>query len=389
MHICFLCNEYPKEGFPHGGIGTFVKTIALQLVKSGVAVSVVGVNYENKYEEVVENGVYIYRIERHQIKGLSWFLNFRNINKCLKRIHQKVVIDIVETSELGLAFIHKIPNIKYIIRLHGGHHFFAEAERRGIDKWKGFQEKKSFKKADAFVAVSEYVKKHTELYLDFNNKSVAIINNPINFSLFKPSENPKQIKHRLVFVGTVCEKKGVRQLLEAFQEVRLNYIDATLDIYGRDWFYPDGRSYIAELQKMFTQLQMDKIRFMGTVAHNNLPNIYESANVCVFPSHIETQGLVAPEAMAMEKAVIFSKTGPGPETITDGETGFLVDPYNSKEIAEKIMRCFKNGEAVQQIGKNARIAAIDKFAINMILEKNIEFYKKLLKNKPSDKIADL
>ena len=141
MHICFLCNEYPKEGFPHGGFGTFVKTIALQLVKTGVAVSVVGVNYENKYEEVVENGVNIYRIERHQIKGLSWFLNFRDINKCLKKIHRNSAIDIVEASELGLAFIKKVPNIKYIIRLHGGHHFFAEAEKRGSGKWKGVQEK--------------------------------------------------------------------------------------------------------------------------------------------------------------------------------------------------------------------------------------------------------
>ena len=65
----------------------------------------------------------------------------------------------------------KIKNIKYVIRLHGGHHFFAEAENRGINKWKGFQEKRSFKKADAFIAVSNYVKNHTATYLSYYNKN--------------------------------------------------------------------------------------------------------------------------------------------------------------------------------------------------------------------------
>lgn len=379
MHICFLTNEYPKKGFPHGGFGTFVQTIALQLVKAGVAVSVVGVNYESNYEETVENGIAIYRIKKHQVKGLSWFLNSRDINKCLKKIHQESPISIVEASELGLAFINKVSNIKYIIRLHGGHHFFAEAEKRGIDKWKGFQEKRSFKKADAFVAVSEYVKKHTQRYLDYNNKPIEIINYPIDFRLFKPSNSPKEINQRIVFAGTVCEKKGVRQLIQAFQEIKMKFSDSELYIYGRDWTFADGRSYIGQLKEDFSSFELERIIFMGSVSHSDLPAIYESAAVCVFPSHIETQGLVAPEAMAMEKAVIFSNTGPGAETIIDGQTGFLVNPYNPSEIAQKISWCFEHQDLAQQIGKNARIAAIEQFDPEMILQRNLEFYKKAIK----------
>lgn len=378
MHICFLCNEYPKEGFPHGGFGTFVKTIALQLVKTGVAVSVVGINYESISEHKIEEGISIVRIKKHRVKGLSWLLNSMDINKVLKDIHQENPIDIIETSELGLAFIKKIESIRYIIRLHGGHHFFAEAEKRGIDKWKGFQEKRSFKKADGFIAVSEYVKKHTSLYLSYHNKPVEIINYPIDFALFNPSEQPNPIPHRLVFVGTVCEKKGVRQLIQAFQEVRLQYISAELYVYGRDWNYADGRSYITEVKKLFSELQLDKVQFMGPVFHTDLPAIYESATVCVFPSHMETQGLVAPEAMAMEKLVIFSETGPGPETIVDGETGFLINPYNASEIAEKIIFSFKNLEKTKIVGRNARVAAVEKFGSEKILKKNLEFYQSLV-----------
>ena len=35
MHLCFITNEYPQAGFPHGGMGSFVKTIAEALVEKG------------------------------------------------------------------------------------------------------------------------------------------------------------------------------------------------------------------------------------------------------------------------------------------------------------------------------------------------------------------
>ena len=57
MHICFLTNEYPKIGFPHGGLGSFVKTIAEALVANGVQVTVVGLNYVFSDETENINGV--------------------------------------------------------------------------------------------------------------------------------------------------------------------------------------------------------------------------------------------------------------------------------------------------------------------------------------------
>ena len=378
MHICFLCSEYPKEGFPHGGFGTFVKTISLQLVNAGMKVSIVGVNYTGNYEEKIENGVSIYRVEKHKTKGLSWLLNSTELNKCIRKIHRSEPISIIESSELGLAFIRKLPSIRYIIRLHGGHHFFAEAEKRGINFWKGFQEKISFNKADAFIAVSDYVKKHTEKYLSYHSKTIDIINYPIDFTLFKPSQTPQIVPYRIVFAGTVCEKKGVRELIQAFQLLKFEFVEAQLLLYGRDWLYPDGRSYIQQIQKDFTDEELHRVRFMGSVAHSELPTIYESAEICVFPSHMETQGLVVPEAMAMEKVVVFSEIGPGPETIIDGETGYLVDPYSAADIATAIGKCFAEPENSKVIGIAARKAAVIKFNPQVIFQKNVNFYKKVL-----------
>jgi glycosyltransferase involved in cell wall biosynthesis len=380
MHICFLTNEYPKEGFPHGGIGSFVKTLAVALVKHGIKVSVVGINYTPNDENETMNGVTIYRLQKSKVKGLAWYYNSKAINERIKGIHKLQSIDILETSELGFAFINKIKSIKYIIRLHGGHHFFAEGENRGINKWKGFQEKRSFIKADAFIAVSHYVKRHTEHYLSYNNKTVTYINNPIDTVLFRPIEG-KEVTRRIVFAGTVCEKKGVRQLIQAFPFVKKQFPLATLEIYGRDW-YPDGSSYIAMLkEKEFPQLgeMVQAIHFHGAIAYDEIPLKYAQAEVCVFPSHIETQGLVAPEAMAMEKAVVFTKAGPGPETITDYETGLLCDPHNPKDIADKIEWFFLNQEKKEAVGKKASAFVMKKYGLDTIVDQNRVFFESILK----------
>lgn len=379
MHICFLINEYPKEGFAHGGIGSFVKTLAVALVKKDFKVSVVGINNTAENEKQIDEGVNIYRLKRSNVKGFSWYFNAKAINKKIKKIHEQDPLDIIESSELGLAFISKIKDIKYVIRLHGGHHFFAESEKRKINKWKGFQEKKSFNKADAFIAVSQYVKIHTEKYLSYNNKPLGYISNPIDTDFFKPIAG-EESENKIVFAGTVCEKKGIRQLIQAFPLVKKEFPNATLEIYGRDWFYPNGDSYIKMLKEIeLSQLGeiVKDIRFHGSISYTNIPLVYSQASVCVFPSHMETQGLVAPEAMAMEKTVVFTKLGPGPEAIKDFETGLLCDPYNPQDIAEKIIWVFSNKAEAKTIGKKAREFVLQKYSLDSNIKQNVDFFKSL------------
>ncbi len=107
MHICFITAEYPKEGFPHGGVGTFIQTISRHLVKTGIKVSVVGVNYVQKYEQDLDQGVDIYRVPFSRTKGAVWYFNSKRVNRKLKQLHSVSPIDVIETAELGLAFIKK------------------------------------------------------------------------------------------------------------------------------------------------------------------------------------------------------------------------------------------------------------------------------------------
>ena len=121
--------------------------------------------------------------------------------------------------------------------------------------------------------------------------------------------------------------------------------------------------------------------FHGSIDYDQIPQAYAKAAVCVFPSHMETLGLVAPEAMAMEKAVVFTSLGPGSEVIEDGLTGYLCNPHQPKDIAEKILLVLQNPEKATEIGIKARQSVLQQFEIYTIAKENIEYYSELISGK--------
>ncbi len=375
MHIVFLTGEYPLHNKIHGGIGSFVQTIAKGLIKENIAVTVIGF-HSTVHSVDDDEGVRVISLSPSKAPGLKWYFNFRKLNNELHKLHSQSPISIVESPELLLAFINKIPGIKYLIRLHGGHHFFSVGENRKVNSWKGFQEKRSFNKADGFIAVSNHVKEETQKYLSYDNKPIEIINYPISIERFYPSDPAKVVRNSLVFAGTICEKKGVRQLLQALKLLQADFPDLHLKLYGRDWKFPDGKSYTDLMKESFAEIK-DSFTFYGPVEQVRLPSIYEEAEICIFPSHSETQGLVAPESMAMEKPVIFTQLGPGQETIIHGIDGWLCNPLDPIDIADKIKMALSQRDGFSEIGRRARAKVIEKFSPKKILKANIDFYRSI------------
>lgn len=379
MNICYLTHEYPKPGLNPGGVGVFLQTFIPELAKKGVKVTVLGANNSDAFEDIIVDGVRIIRIPNLKIPGINWWLIAKGLNKKLDEIHNENPLDLVEGSELAFAFLKKPKGVKFIIRLHGGHHFFAESENRKVQFWKGFQEKRSFKKADGFIAVSEYVKVHTERFLSFNQRPIEKIRYGIdpkkfNFSLDSINSNP----HSLVFVGTVCEKKGVENLVLAIQQVKEKFPNVHLDIYGKDWFFPNGVSYKDMIREKIKGELESHIQIHDPVPHEQIPEIYRSAEICIFPSFMETQGLVAPEAMAMGKIVIFTDKGPGPETIQHGVNGFLCNPLEVSSIAETIEVAFNSLDRKKEIAISASNFVQKNFGLNVILKENVSFYRQII-----------
>jgi glycosyltransferase involved in cell wall biosynthesis len=377
MHIVFLTHEYPKKDMNGGGIGSFVQFLSRELIKENIRVSIVGLNNNNTYEESEDFGVNIYRVAKSKWLFGKFFQHTKRILSKIDELSKIEEVDIVEGSELNFAFFPKKTAYKKVIRLHGGHHFFALELDKKTAFWRSYQEKKSFNKADAYIAVSTYVGKQTQKYLNINFPFTTIYNS-VDTNKFKP--NPKiQIKENsLLFVGTVCEKKGVKQLIETIPIIKRDYPKIKLNIVGRDWNFKDGSSYINYLKKNVIKDNFKaNINFIGAVPHEKITEYLNTAAICVFPSHMEAMPIAWLEALAMGKIVVASNIGPGNEAIKNYETGVLIDPYSPNEIADAIMELLETNKT--HLGKNARKDVLERFNVDSIKSQNIEFYKSLLK----------
>ena len=106
-----------------------------------------------------------------------------------------------------------------------------------------------------------------------------------------------------------------------------------------------------------------------------------SAHVCVFPSHMETQGIVILEAMACGRPVVATSRGPGPEVLgPDGECGLLVNPTDPVDIAEKICRVLDDADMAERMGARGRQRALEHFSLPPCLGRNIAFYDRQLRH---------
>jgi glycosyltransferase involved in cell wall biosynthesis len=378
MHICFISHEYPKKGINHGGIGTFLQILGRDLVKRGHFVSVVGTGQTNKAEFEEDEGVHVYRIQRSGIPKLNWIFNSYLINQKIAEIHNKTPIDIIESPEMALAFVSKIEGIKYLIRMNGGHHFFAEAENRSTAWWRAFQEKRSFSKADFVCAVSEYVAETTRRLLHLGNIPIQILYNPANTERFKISDPASTLPYTILFVGSICKKKGVEELVQAMPMVLDKYSQAKLLIVGRD--VQDARyggSFVNYLKNQITNTE-HAIEFVGPVSNSAVAEYIAKATVCVYPSYMEALPLAWLEVLSSGKPFIGSETGPGHEVVKHKETGLLVNPRNPEEIAKAIIYIFENPSEALAFGEAALKDVHERFAAAVMIEKNISYYNSIL-----------
>lgn len=280
---------------------------------------------------------------------------------------------------MAFSFSNKISGVKYLIRLHGGHHFFTETENRRINWWKGFQEKRSFKKADAIIGVSQFVVDHTSKYLSFEKKKKGVIFNPANLEKFYQADWNQSVNGSIFFAGTVCEKKGIRQLIQAMPIIKKEVPEAHLLIAGRDWKFPKtGNSYIEYVKQFIEPSVKDAILFLGPLPNQDIPRYIEEAEVCCYPSHMEAMPLAWIEVMAMGKAFVGSKLGPGPEIIKHKESGLLCNPLDPTDIAEKVIYLLKNDTEAKYMGRNAREFALANFSLEIIGKKNLDLYNSLI-----------
>jgi D-inositol-3-phosphate glycosyltransferase len=187
----------------------------------------------------------------------------------------------------------------------------------------------------------------------------------------------------ILFVGRIEPLKGIDTLLEAMalleREEWMASRSLCLAVVGGD---PDGSpeqmtEEMKRLQALRQSLGLSQlVTFLGKRDQDTLPYYYSAAEAVVVPSHYESFGLVALEAMACGTPVVASETGGLVFLVRDGETGFHVPVGDAAALAEKIGRLIREDDLRARLGRQALTYA-QRFAWPIIADQIVELYRSL------------
>ncbi|MBR3200848.1 MAG: glycosyltransferase [Mogibacterium sp.] len=150
-----------------------------------------------------------------------------------------------------------------------------------------------------------------------------------------------------LFIGRLMWYKGLRIILDALK---------LLDKSGTDFrmVFVGGGGDEQEVREYTRELGLDrKVIFTGAISdREKLRAWYSRANLFLFPSTFDTNGLVVREAAASDTASVIVAGSCASEGVTDGQNGFLIDE-NAESLAEKLTELCADPEIMKAVGKGA------------------------------------
>lgn len=185
----------------------------------------------------------------------------------------------------------------------------------------------------------------------------------------------------ILFVGRIEPLKGVDTLLRAMSILQERHPEAIrntcLAIVGGDPWRDDLDTEMARLQQLRTDLGIhDLVTFLGAKDQDILPYYYAAAEVVVMPSHYESFGMVALEAMAMGTPVIASEVGGLAHLIQPGVTGFHVPSRDPEALAARLLVLLTDKELRQKLGQQARSYA-KQYSWEAITARMVDVYQEV------------
>ncbi|NOT64760.1 MAG: glycosyltransferase [Methylotenera sp.] len=179
----------------------------------------------------------------------------------------------------------------------------------------------------------------------------------------------------LLYVGRVAFEKNIDFLLEMTKILIEKQPDVLLVVTG------EGPAE-ASLHKLAQTLNIEyNVKFIGYLDRNTeLNSCYESADVFVFASKSETQGLVILEAMAQSTPVVAIAELGTASILIEGK-GALIAPDNTLIFAEKVHQLLMNPEHSFELGKQAKAYALDKWTAKLQAERMVKFYAQCIISK--------
>ncbi len=403
MKIAFLTPEYPHADIgSSGGIGTSIRNLAVGLHAVGCSVRILV--YAQKEDAIYyDNGICIQQIKNIKVKGLSWFLTRKKLERIINKLYVLQEIDLVEVPDwTGITSFIKPRKCPIVIRLNGSDTYFCHLDNRPVKWVNKFHERRALQKADALLSVSQFTADLTNEVFGLQKK-FTIIPNSIDTNLFNYnfddiisiSSSPVIARNEailgreaggddtILYFGSLIRKKGLLELPLIFNMVIQENPIAKLILVGKD--IPDiisgTDSTWQMMQSLFTNEALQNVSYLGSVPYQEIKKQIEGATVCVFPSFAEALPVSWIEAMALQKPIVASNIGWAREVIADGVEGFLVHPKAHQQYAEKILELLDNSKMQEDFGVAARKKVIDQFSMKVVAQKSVLFYMKSIASK--------
>jgi len=388
MKILFFTNEYSHQKLPSsGGVGSFIKIIAQELLIQGHEVCVYG--FSKKKHEFQDGSVKVKFFKKYAkqfpfsefLRSLSKSLKIKSsemfflkkerqyLANQLKKYALKNNIDIIESFVFGGYTSQWDNTIPLVLRFHGSRGFWHYYLGQKKEAHLIHLEQIALENTPYTIAVSEFsavaVKDMYNLEVD------KIIYNGIDIEQFSPQDNVDELEQSIFYFGTISKAKGIDILCQVFNDVIKKYPKTTLHLIGR------GNDYWDEVSsQILSKEAKNNATYYGAKQIDELPRLVQQATVCVFPSLNETFGLIVTEAMALEKVVIVSDIPSFNNIIKHTEDGFIAK--KQEDYVSYISEMFNNYEDRKRIGKAARDKVNNNFTIQKMTESTITYYQSIL-----------
>ncbi len=229
-------------------------------------------------------------------------------------------------------------------------------------------ERKVMQEADAIIAATQAELAQLGFLYHLDTKKVSIIPPGVDTTHFYPiaSDEAKEFigipanDSLILFVGRIEPLKGVDTLIHAISALRHTGLLTDCPHYlviigGEPDVSPEEMSTeMNRLQQLVNDLCIeDLVLFLGKRSQDTLPYYYSAAEVLVMPSHYESFGMVALEAMACGTPVIASQVGGLAYLVRDGETGFVIPDDDPIAMGERLAQIICQDNLRQRLGSQA------------------------------------
>lgn len=180
----------------------------------------------------------------------------------------------------------------------------------------------------------------------------------------------------IIFVGSVTKAKGILVLLRAFYLFYSQHNNVRLKIIGT------GANIKEELKsKSYYQKIKSNVDWLGSCSPQGIADELSKARIYVLSSLIENSPNSLAEAMAVGIPCIASNVGGVSSMLNDGKDGFLFDPGDSEDLAQKFSLLFSDIELCKRISINAKKLAIERNMPKNVMQKVLNVYNLILAEK--------